>query len=237
MIENKHKETAKSCSVIPSVSTDHEIIEIKLNIEKIKISPGFWKLNNRLLENEDYKLDIQNLISNIWEETEDISDTRIRFDYLKHKIMILSRKYSKTLAEKLRIKEFEAIETINKLDDGTINNNASDKDIDDCDRAKQEVETVKAKGAWVRSRTDKIELDEKSNKYFMGQERTFYDKKLISNLELSNWQMIEENNSILKEIKTFYQQLYSSTLDDEKNASIWKVYWRSRSLTRSEWIT
>ena len=28
--------------------------------------------------------------------------------------------------------------------------------------------------------------------------------------------MIEENNSILKEIKTFYQQLYSLTLDDEE---------------------
>ena len=104
LIENKHKETVKSCSIIPSVSADHEIIEIKLNIEKIKIGRGLWKLNNRLLENEDYKLDIQNLISNVWEETQDISDTRIRFDYLKHKIIILSRKYSKTLAEKLRTK-------------------------------------------------------------------------------------------------------------------------------------
>ena len=184
-------------------------------------------MNNRLLENEDYKLDIQNLISNIWEETQDICDTRIRFDYLKHNIMILSRKYSKTLAEKLRIKEFEALETINKLDDAIINNNVSDKYIDDYDRAKQEleeVETVKAKGAWVRSRTDKIELDEKSNKYFMGQERNFYDKKLISKLELSNGEMIEENNSILKEIKTFYQQLYSLILEDEKKTLQFEKY-------------
>ena len=92
--------------------------------------------------------------------------------------MILSRKYSKTLAEKLQIKEFDALKTITKLDDAIINDNASDKNTDDYNRAKhelEEVETIKAKRAWVRSRTDIIELDEKRNKYFIGQERNLYD--------------------------------------------------------------
>ena len=53
------------------------------------------------------------------------------------------------------------------------------------------METIKANGARIRSRTKQIELDERSTKYFIGKERNFYDKELITRLELSNGEIVE----------------------------------------------
>ena len=74
---------------------------------------------------------------------------------------------------------------------------------------------LKLMGARIRSRTEQIELDERSTKSSIGKERNFYDKKLITRIERPNGEIIEESKQIMYEIKHFYQQLYSSTIKDE----------------------
>ena len=51
-----------SCKILPSISSDHDIIEITMNVDKIKRSPGFWKLSNSLLNDNSYKSEIEKLI-------------------------------------------------------------------------------------------------------------------------------------------------------------------------------
>ena len=68
LIETKHINTVKSCKILPSISSDHDIIEITMNIDKTKRGPGFWKLNNSLLNDNSYKSEIEKLIEDTWEK-------------------------------------------------------------------------------------------------------------------------------------------------------------------------
>ena len=84
----------KSCRIIPGISSDHEIVEIVINVGKQTRGPGLWKLNNSLLNDAKYKEKIKLLIENIWSDNTYISDLRVRFDFLKFEIMRYSRKVS-----------------------------------------------------------------------------------------------------------------------------------------------
>ena len=54
-----------SCIIIPSILTDHNIIKIRLKVNKVERGPGFWKLNNTLLEDQIYTCKINELIDKI----------------------------------------------------------------------------------------------------------------------------------------------------------------------------
>ena len=72
--------------------------------------------------------------------------------------------------------------------------------------------TIKANGARIRSRTEQIEIDVKSTKYFIGKERNFYDKKLITRFELSNGEIVEEKLNYTFRTQTFENQYKSLQL-------------------------
>ena len=70
--------------------------------------------------------------------------------------------------------------------------------------------TEKAKGAQVRSRINWVENSEKNNAYFLGLEKTRQSQKVIKKLKLSNGDITESSETICKEIKEFYSDLYTS---------------------------
>ena len=84
-----------SCNIIPSILTDHKIIEIRLKVNKVERGPGLWRLNNSLLEDHILTCKINELIDKIWDDNSDIEDARVRWDFLKYKIMTVSRTYAK----------------------------------------------------------------------------------------------------------------------------------------------
>ena len=92
------------------------MVEITMNIDKIKRGPGFWELNNSLLDDNNYKSNVDILIEETWEETKDITDTRIRFNFLKYKIMTRTIEHSILVAKTNREKEFKVIEILQNID-------------------------------------------------------------------------------------------------------------------------
>ena len=71
-----------STSILPSVKSDHSIIELCLRLDGPDRGPGLWKLNTSILNEPDYKTEIQSLIYKILEESLHISDVGVRFDWL-----------------------------------------------------------------------------------------------------------------------------------------------------------
>jgi len=68
-----------------------------LELEEIEESckrPGFWKLNSSLLSRRDYDQMISRL-----EDAKDLSDERIKCDWLKYKIKTSSINYSQQLSK------------------------------------------------------------------------------------------------------------------------------------------
>ena len=69
--------------ILPSIKTDHNIIELSFKIDGPKRGPGFWKLNDSVLEEESYALEIKSLIENVWENTKSMENLNTRYDWLK----------------------------------------------------------------------------------------------------------------------------------------------------------
>ena len=61
----------------------------------------------------------------------------------------------------------------------------------------------------MRSREKWVELGEKNNYYFLGLEKKRQGKKSINKLKDENGDIICEQTKLLKEIKRYYEQLYS----------------------------
>jgi len=65
-----------------------------------------------------------------------------------------------------------------------------------------------------------VELGEKPTKYFFNMEKKNYNKKVISELKRSDGKIIVNDQDIMTDIQTFYENFYSSNIDHSSNAFI-----------------
>ena len=79
LIPKHYSDAVQTCSIIPGILTDHMLIEIRLRINKLVREHGLWKLNNSLLDDEEYVQKINNVIESIWHDNQNIVDLRVRF--------------------------------------------------------------------------------------------------------------------------------------------------------------
>ena len=77
----------------------------------------------------------------------------------------------------------------------------------------ESLEEEKAKGAWIRSRLDIIEKDEKSTSFFFNKSKQMYTIKTLNLVEKDNGETITDPKLILIELEKFYTELYRSTLN------------------------
>ena len=68
----------------------------------------------------------------------------------------------------------------------------------------------KTRGPVLRSRANFEYHGEKPTRYYLALEKHNFNKKTIHRLETDKGEMIDDSDSILKELKKFYQQLYTS---------------------------
>ena len=95
LITNNLLKFVKSSKILPSIRSDHSLIELNIRTEGPKRGPGTWKLNTSLLNDEEYKQKIKSLITEIWDTSSGILDLGLRSDWLKYKIRQFSIEYGK----------------------------------------------------------------------------------------------------------------------------------------------
>ena len=76
---------------------------------------------------------------------------------------------------------------------------------------------IKQRGAIIRSRVQWYNDGEKNTKYFLNLEKRHLKQKTIKCLHLSDNEVVNTDEEILKEAKSFYQKLYSSTVSSTDN--------------------
>jgi len=85
--------------MIASIKTDHSAIVLELKeIEENCKGLGFWKLNTSLLANPEYVKTITSELPAWVEEANDLSNNRIKWDWLKFKIKMSSIAFSKKMS-------------------------------------------------------------------------------------------------------------------------------------------
>ena len=106
-----------------------------------------------------------------------------------------------------------------------INNSHNEEqlsaEIREYDNLKTELQRIyeaKGKGAILRSKARWVEQGEKPLKYFFNLEKSNFNRKVITEIKREDGKTIVEEHEILKEIESFYGELYASQVVDDNKA-------------------
>ena len=216
--------------ILPGYRTDHSIINLSILLNKFSRGICLWKLNCSLLKNQEY-LDLVNTIiidekksyaipvynpaelSNINEEELifTISD-KLFLETLLLKIRGETIKFSSNLKKRKDEQERKLINDIESIE----NNTQSVQESDILEDKKNELEDIrieKMKGEIIRSRAQWLDEGERPTKFFCKLENRNYVNKTIKKLiieENNSQKIITDQESILKETKLFYKNLFSN---------------------------
>ena len=204
-----------SCEIQPAIRSDHSLVNIEINFENYKRGPGFWKLNNLLLREENYQNGIIQTI-NKTKKLHFLNDPSELWSALKNNCISFSKKYSKEKAQSNKI-ELECL--LNNKDNllQELYANVENDDVENIQHALVNTEkaisdhTIRATNQSIfRSRCKWVKEGETSSKYFFGLEKKNYMSKNIKAIFKSNGKITYQQEEILQVQTKFYQDLYSS---------------------------
>jgi len=194
----------------PSIKTDHSIITLSIFLKK---SPsrgrGFWKFNNSLLVEKQYIQIVESFLDNCAEQYRGIENKALVWDSMKCAIRGLTIEYSIKRAKENRQYKNNLQAELKQLE------NRLDKHEDVGDiyntirRELEQIEEEQLRGNIIRSRAQWIEEGERCSKYFMQLENRNYKSKCITCLTTKAQGRLDDQNDILHECKSFYEDLYS----------------------------
>jgi exonuclease III len=205
-----------------SFMSDHSVISLDISSNpEAKRGPGYWKINNELLNNEFYCAMIEDILKKQDEDLDTNIDDSTKWDVIK---MILRREtitFSKRRAKEIReaneALSRELIELEKKLAD---EKSFSHDLLENYLTVKSEWEAsekYKMQGAIIRSKTKWYEDGEKNSKYFFSLEKYNYEIKNIKKLKSDNNTSISDPSEILDFIRKFYMNLYKEDSNVEIN--------------------
>ena len=98
------------CHMTQAPTPDHKAVVIEYKFCDKKRGPGYWKLNNSILNDKDYREGIHQLFSETMNQYENIVSKQIIWEYLKVKIKELTVKYCTNISKQHVIqKSFETV--------------------------------------------------------------------------------------------------------------------------------
>ena len=224
LTNNAFSDLINKSSIKPGYRTDHSRIELKIAFNQFEKGKSTWKFNCDLLKNSDYLKTINELIeeekkrylipneyNDVLEDCDlvfNISD-QLFLETLLLRIRGETIKFSSRLKRMQYDKEQSLLKEIELLNDQNLTNDQ----YYILEEKKSELEKIrhtKLKGEIIRSRVQLLCDGEKPSKYFCALENYNYLNKTIKRITTSNGKIITNQTEILKEIRTFYKDLYSN---------------------------
>ena len=154
---------------------------------------------------------MKNKINEISSTFQDFNDPRVNWEYLKCEM----RQFSRSTAKQISKSRKEAREKLeSKIENFEKNENPSQDELADYEEAKIELEKIYdhiTDSIILRSKAQWHEEGEKGSKYFLTLEKNRKAKTCKRRLNSESNGQIEDPQSILLEIKTFYINLYKRT--------------------------
>ena len=204
-----------TCVMRQAPTPDHKAIFIAVKVRHNTRGKGYWKMNNSVINEENYREGISELFDDTLEEYGEHVPKSVLWEYLKIKIKEFTISYciARSHSKKQLIKDLE--DKIDAIDRCNENFNCQ-KDLER-KQFKQQLDNlyeITTKGYHVRSRAKWVESGEKSTGYFVGLEKSRQSANCITSLRDTNGKSQVSDKEILNVATDFYTQLYQS------NASI-----------------
>lgn len=211
LISYHMSQAVTSMSQSPGIQSDHVMIFLSLKFSNEKRGPGYWKLNNSLLNDQKYIDLISKIIIDTSENQNDENPSSF-WERLKFKIRSASIKYSKGKAREKRESEDTLITKITNLEHDLFFNDSAETRKMLCE-ARNELLLYydqKLQGTIIRSRARWVEQGEKSTSYFLNLEKRNKCNNTIYEIKGTDGVSYTDGITILNEIKGFYEKLYTS---------------------------
>ena len=206
-------QTVRYTDIIPSYMSDHAIPIVKIRVAEVPPrGPGYWKLNNSLLELPEFEQELDQIIAQLTTNTKDKSNSKLKWETMKMLVrgfaIKLGARKKKTiqnqinaLEKKLKDIEQEQAKSIMLFNDSEQQRVLIKKDLND-------LYNQKIEGVILRSRCTTYELFEKPTSYFYKLEKVKARRKVITSLKLDNDELIENEEYILEALHKYYSSLY-----------------------------
>ena len=212
-ISNSLQENVEVIDIIPAVSTDHSAIFMKMSsVKSAQHGPSHWKFNNSLILDSVFVEMLRKEITTVLKNySSTFSDPRVKWEFLKYRIRLTTKEYaSKRSKERKKMRE-DLESKVNELEN-KITADSDEQTILQYEKCRSELEAMYdhiTQGIILCSKVTWYEKGEKSNKYFLNLERRNSSKTHVKKL-IENDTEITDANVILKHIKHFYEDLYST---------------------------
>ena len=201
----------------PSIAPDHWAISLSLQWTKeVPRGPGFWKFNNTLLKDDNYIRQIRKTYPEIRAKYEYIRDKITFYEFLTMELRSVTISCAKGKAKETSRREHTIKDELEKLDHIICNSRDLTnidyelKKYEDLKKELQQLHENKGEAAKFRSKCLWVEKGECPTKYFFNLEKRNYSRRVISELELEEGDIITNEKQILTEIENYFVNLYSS---------------------------
>ena len=204
---------AVECNIVPYPASDHDGVEVTFEFGDVQNrGPGYFKINNSILCEDDYVQDINNVIQETVQTFEQVVDPQMLWDICKTQIRTVTQIYCVNRARKKR-----DITSQLKAELKELGQQMAQAPDDALLLAKYEAAERKyelhldyvSKGAYIRSKTNWLEKGEKNTKFFLSLEKFRARQKVISRLSLDDGIHVSDQTEIGECIYKHFQQLYT----------------------------
>ena len=230
--------------ILPGICSDHSIAELEIDFSKFSRGKGFFKFNNSLTKDPKYVEQILDTITTVAKQYSEDIYRQDYFELASPEQLqetvfnINPQLFLETLLFEIRGKTIEYCATKQKLKKAALNlalhrlesaEIASDLDpgsdvlMEQLNVARclvEKFEQVEAEGAMIRARANWQLHGEKPSKYFCNLEKYNALQKYIPELKVKDEKgtenVVTDQKTIDKEIKSFYSKLYKNQDDDLK---------------------
>ena len=200
----------ENCNIVCGCNTDHSLVEMSVNLCDFTRGPGSWKLNNKLLFDDQYVQLIEDVIANTIQDTPCMNPSD-RWSEIKTKCAQASREYSKRKAQK-EINEMDQLQLLRSILHGDHLKYPQNQDIirslsqvthkiDLIDQKRTEASIFRSRCQWVKD-------GEKNSKLFFSLEKRNYMEKNMKTIITDLGKHIFNQQAILEEQTKFYKLLY-----------------------------
>ena len=215
-------------SIEPGHRSDHSVVSLSLKKEEFKRDRPFWKFNNSLLKDKKYIEQIKTVITEVkkqyaipvydFENINNISPNDLTLqisDQLFFETLLLEIRGKTISYSTFKKREDTKRETELENDINQLESNLQTDDVVLLENLKtelQELRDKKVQGMSIRSKAHWIYKGEKVNRYFCNMEKRNYLDKTMPYLEKGEDTILTDQASILKEVQSYYEKLYSAQI-------------------------
>ena len=200
------------CDINPGFMTDHSFVQLTVGIESFHRGKGVWKFNNKLLSDEKFCLQCENVINESIQCSSHI-DPNNRWEFIKMETGRFCKRFAKKKARKTRERIQLLLKRKKKLEIKVVHNLLNQNVSNQVKNINVELEThaiEEASKAIFRSQCNYARDGEKCTAYFLTLEKTRYLEKNMKCVITDDGCISTNQDRILEEQTNFYKKLYSS---------------------------